>query len=194
MAPEPRSCFVQLVRVGIGYDGKLVEYNNQFWRRPLYGVRAQQENQMRKEKLVIVLRGLPGTGKSTYVQKHHPTALVCSADNYFLNDDGVYDFQISKISEAHEYCLQQFIRGILSEAATIVVDNTNTQRWEYEDYVLLADKHGYNVQILRIRAQRNDIPLLVQRNVHDVPKATIRKMFKRFEDDPRESILTYPFD
>jgi predicted kinase len=32
---------------------------------------------------LIILRGLPGSGKTTLVRKEWPNAAVCSADSYF---------------------------------------------------------------------------------------------------------------
>lgn len=54
---------------------------------------------------MFILRGVPGTGKSTIV--HHlmsklSTKYTCSADDYFSRN-GSYDYDRTKISDAHAY-------------------------------------------------------------------------------------------
>lgn len=46
---------------------------------------------------VIIMRGVPGSGKSTYVRNRYPEARVVSADRYFTDPaTGEYRFDASK--------------------------------------------------------------------------------------------------
>ncbi len=60
---------------------------------------------------MFLMRGLPGSGKSTLVnilkRLYSKSVVVCSADNYFLDSQGVYNFNRDKIGEAHRVCQQQ---------------------------------------------------------------------------------------
>ena len=50
---------------------------------------------LRHSRTMFVMRGLPGSGKSTLVRKMksvYPGAVVCSADQFFISDEGVYQF------------------------------------------------------------------------------------------------------
>ena len=131
---------------------------------------------MRKEKLVIVLRG------SNWHRKIHPYSeasshgVVSTVDNYFLNDDAAYDFKSwGPLRLVYGSSFVEFCQKVA------IVDNTNTQRWEYEDYGLRTS----NVQILRIqKCSTHDYLLLAQRNVHD--KTTIDGSVHGSTDDLRE--------
>lgn len=55
---------------------------------------------------MIIMRGVPGSGKTTivkYLVEKFETNCVCSADNYFMRN-GTYVYERSKIKHAHEYC------------------------------------------------------------------------------------------
>jgi ABC-type proline/glycine betaine transport system ATPase subunit len=60
---------------------------------------------------MFLMRGLPGSGKSTLVkilkQIYSKSVAVCSADNFFLDEQGVYNFNRDRISEAHRVCQQK---------------------------------------------------------------------------------------
>lgn len=139
-------------------------------------------------KTLYILRGPPGVGKSHYVGRIAPAAqqvVVCSADDYFERD-GEYVFDAEKLPEAHTECLGKVISAMQSGCENIAVDNTNTRRWEYDNYVLLAQLAGYRVQIVEIMPETvEEMRKCAARNQHGVPAAAIAAMVMRFEHDPR---------
>ena len=92
------------------------------------------------EKIIYLVRGIPGSGKSTFAKQL--TSNVFEADHYFYDNDGNYNFIASEIKEAHKEC-QQFV-GYAMESNTpkIAVSNTFTQEWELQPYYELAIKYG----------------------------------------------------
>ena len=137
------------------------------------------------------MRGLPGSGKSTFVEETFPSATVCSADNFFLNDDGDYVFVPYKISEAHQDCWGHYIDALFRKEEQIVVDNTNMCSWEYANYVKLATKKGYTVRIICMSAGLHDetsVKTLAERNSHGVDAETIARMKDRYEPDVAEEL------
>ena len=97
-------------------------------------------------KKVIVLVGPSGCGKSTWIANYEKREEwdVCSADHYFMKD-GVYQFDGSKLGEAHQASQEKFKHCLDYGLFTIFVDNTNTQEWERRPYVEAAKKVGYEV-------------------------------------------------
>jgi len=89
-------------------------------------------------KQLILLRGLPGSGKST-VAKLFDKALHFEADMYFLDADGNYQFDASKIKNAHNWCRHSVMDAMKEGHPIVVVSNTFTQEWEMEVYYLLAE-------------------------------------------------------
>jgi len=137
-------------------------------------------------KTVTIMRGLPGSGKSTHVRDNFPDAVVASADDFFMDENGDYVFVPWKIGEAHQSCWTVFINAVFNKERNIVVDNTNMCVWEYTNYVLLARKMGYEIQIHTMKAGLTDdtkMTTLAKRNSHGVDLKTIKSMKERFEPD-----------
>jgi predicted kinase len=125
-------------------------------------------------KQLILLRGLPGSGKST-VAKLFDKALHFEADMYFLDADGNYHFDASKIKNAHNWCRHSVMDAMKEGHPIVVVSNTFTQEWEMEVYYLLAEELGYRV-ISMIVENRHD-----GKNIHGCPDDKIEQMKTRFE-------------
>jgi predicted kinase len=132
---------------------------------------------------VYIVRGLPGSGKSTKVKTllGNKQYVICSADNFFVDSSGRYSFVPSLIKDAHKYCQERFLKAIRNNIPTIIVDNTNTQKWEYQYYLNLADQYDYDVEIIDLFDGGLSDEELAKRNIHNVPKEAISRMRARWE-------------
>jgi len=129
---------------------------------------------------LILLRGVPGSGKSTFAnvilqQPNNNPQEVLSADDFFVNNEGVYNFDGTKIKEAHNYCQFRCSERMRQEISRIVVANTFTQEWEMEIYYEMAKRYNYRVHSVIIENRHgND-------NIHGVPEDKLQIMKDRFE-------------
>ena len=140
-------------------------------------------------KTVYVMRGISGSGKSTYVnevlKKDHPSIVHISQDFFWVDESGNYNFQAFRMGEAVNWAFHQFMDALDSGSETIVVDNVNAQRWHYSLYVRLAKKYSYRVIVCQMPVISKS--LAFERNVHSVPDYVIQRQIDSFE---RESELT----
>lgn len=134
-------------------------------------------------KNLYIVRGLPGSGKSTFAKKLvTDDFLVCEADKYFIDKEtGEYNFDFTKIKEAHKFC-QDTVETYMKDSLVndqfyrdIVVSNTFTQEWEMKPYFELAKQYGYQVTSLIVENRHGGI------NQHGVPEDKIEIMKNRFE-------------
>jgi predicted kinase len=131
---------------------------------------------------LFLVRGIPGSGKSTFAKHIWNEYAVCEADKFFHNKEtGEYNFDASRLKEAHEWCRNEVETRMKDHQANpqyyseIVVSNTFTQEWEMQTYVDLANKYGYQVTTLIVENRHGN------KNVHNVPDETLDRMRNRFE-------------
>jgi len=132
-------------------------------------------------KTVIILQGVPGSGKSffanEFVSRARGKSVVCSADDYFYKlGGGKYAFDVSKLGEAHGACFRKFIAAVQEGVEVVIVDNTNTTTTEIAPYVLGGEAHGYTVEVIRVVC---DPVVAAARNTHGVPEKAILAMAGR---------------
>lgn len=128
-------------------------------------------------KKLFLLRGLPGSGKSS-LAKSLSTAMSghVEADMFFINHEGEYKFDASKLKEAHEWCRKETESYMMPHGFdTVIVSNTFTQEWEMKPYYELAEKYGFIVFSLVVENRHGGV------NEHGVPDETLEKMENRFQ-------------
>ena len=132
-------------------------------------------------KLLVLLRGLPGSGKSSFAKHMWSDFVICEADQFFYDSDGNYNFDPSKLKDAHKYCRDK-VETFMSDNEKnpqfypeIVVSNTFTREWEMDEYFKLAKKYDYQVVSLIVENRHGN------KNIHGVPDSKIEEMRNRFE-------------
>ena len=120
---------------------------------------------------VVILRGIPGSGKTSYIGKLTPGKrfAVCSADDYHYHIvNGVYKFDPASAPHAHNCCLKQYVKDLQCEIVLdlLIVDNTNLAAWEIAPYYRLAEANDFPVKIVRMHCP---FEVAAKRNIHDVP-------------------------
>ena len=133
---------------------------------------------------LVIMRGLPGSGKSTLARKlAGNSGIICGADDYFYDEKGVYQFNPSLLPKAHGACKQKVKTAMEKGISPIIVDNTNTRRSEYRQYVAMAEEHGYNIEFAVPNTPWAwNVEELARKTTHGVPIETIQKMYDRFEE------------
>lgn len=132
-------------------------------------------------KKLYIVRGLPGSGKSTFAEALvGADFLVCEADKYFMVD-GEYKFDATKLKQAHEWCRNR-VEIMMGDSLIndqfyreIAVSNTFTQEWEMQPYLDLAKEYGYMVFTVIVENRHGGV------NQHGVPDEVLTKMRDRFE-------------
>ncbi len=145
---------------------------------------------------VIILSGLPGSGKTTWARNNFPGALILSADDYFMVA-GEYRFDPMKLGAAHAACQRKFMRHVVlwerddeddscweswpkaTQDWVLIVDNTNTTITEIAPYAALALAYGHEMEIVSISC---DPAKAAERNIHGVPPLVVGQMVQRLRD------------
>ena len=147
---------------------------------------------------MYILRGLPGSGKSTYARGRWPgltparyapmgwSPMAVSGDHFFTSLDGVYAFNLSQLGEAHVDAQRHLIRALEAKTPEVVVDNTHSRLWEFSVALELARVFGYEVEVVDLFDAGLTDEELAGRNSHGVTVEIIAKQRGRWEKFGKE--------
>ena len=134
-----------------------------------------------------IMRGLPGSGKShkaRQIQKANlriSPCVIVSADMYYENERGEYNYNAKEIGNAHLYCMKAFC-SVLAEGKSVIVDNCNVTRRDFAFYMRTAFDMGYNVEIVYPDTNWADNPVAcADKTLHAVPMSVIERMAEMWE-------------
>lgn len=127
---------------------------------------------------LILLRGLPGSGKTTLanVLSEEGKYPVHSIDSYFTDKEtGEYNFEFEKNHLAYKQCEEQTLNSIKQGAEKIFIDNTFTLEWELEPYFKLASQHNYKIFVVTVENRHGN------KNIHQVSDEQLQKMAAKYK-------------
>ena len=133
-------------------------------------------------KTLIIIGGLPGSGKSTFANLFGLP--VFEADQYFLEyneftNKFVYIFESEKLKQAHDACFEN-VKNCLAKGISCVVANTFIKKWEVARYLQLPVN---KINIYRCEGRF--------KSVHNVPGDVILKMKDGLEKIQGEMTLSH---
>lgn len=145
-----------------------------------------------KPRKLIILRSLPGGGKSTLtkqlVSKYEEQGCcvkVHSTDDYhfrFNNDKWVYEFDKENLYRYHKRNQTAVATSMDGEFDVIIVDNTNITFSEIKPYVILAILFDYEIELIEPDTPwKFDVEECVKHTIHGVPLENIKRMLSRWE-------------
>jgi len=120
---------------------------------------------------LFIIRGLPGSGKSTYAKALLANGMVSQhleADEFMTDDQGNYKFDPSILQKCHQQC-QMWVKYYLDKGENVAVANTFTRKWEIVPYTRM----GYTFEVITMTGE--------YKNIHGVPDQVIKQMKHRWE-------------
>ncbi|KAM6342404.1 NEDD4-binding protein 2-like 2 isoform 3-T3 [Podargus strigoides] len=149
-----------------------------------YSMQLPEERFGCSQKLLLILRGLPGSGKSTLSRillGESRDGIVFSTDDYFRQQDG-YTYNAAQLGDAHDWNQKRAKKAMEQGKSPVIIDNTNTQAWEMKPYVEAALEKGYRVEFHEPDTWwKFDPEELEKRNKHGVTREKIAQMLERYE-------------
>lgn len=169
--------------IGIPYDDRRIKENI-----PLY--------LDIKNPILYILCAPSGSGKTTKALTLAEPNNIFEADKYWLNCVDDYLFVPSKLGDAHKWCQDSVKFAMAVGQSPLVVSNTNLTKKERQPYINLAKQYNYDYEIVTPDSPwfidmlprlidksytEKDVDILCEKNVHNVPRDTIKRMMDKFD-------------
>ena len=146
------------------------------------------------KKELILVRGLPGSGKSTlgaYLGGQKPGSIekpptLVESDMYFMLN-GQYAWTRAMLSLAHSWCRAESFRR-LRFLDRVVVANVFAKRDQILPYIEQARQLKCQVWLIEPEGNRLSVEELAARNTHGVPLQRIQEMKASWEKMSQEEV------
>lgn len=152
----------------------------------------------RPNDVLVIMRGIPGSGKSTTAKRIVGNGVIHSTDDIIESQGDYNEFfanmmaaQLRKepnafapLSQAHAQSLKNAKASIDAGISPVVIDNTNIKANEPKEYIEYALKSGYaddNIEFVEVGTGGLSAEELAQRNTHGVPLDKIKAMIASME-------------
>ncbi len=157
---------------------------------------------VRPPKLLVIMRGSQGSGKSTLCRRALSLAgvapeniTVVSMDDYWRTQDGRYEWSPQSIPAAAEDQRVRFLAALRAGDANqvIVVDNCHAKMHSYRPFVEMATAAGVPTVVVDLRAPTVAACLEgAARNIHGVPLDAVQRMWTKWEPDAAAVVVDAP--
>ena len=134
-------------------------------------------------KKLIIIRGCPGSGKTTFAEFikrmcSSGSAVHYEADRWMIDNIGRYQFDAKRLGYCHSRCQNMVEEAMVAAIPVVIVSNTFTKVSEMKVYLDFAAKYGYSVTSLVMEKHHNN------KDIHGMNEETLVRM----ENNLRQSI------
>lgn len=143
----------------------------------------------RPNDILVIMRGIPGSGKSTAAAKLVKEGVIHSTDD-LIEATGDYLGYFEEIKRTNNWAkhgrmhnknFKNALASMKEGISPVVIDNTNIKAAEAKKYVIAALELGYaneNIEFVEVGTAGLTAEALAERNTHGVPLETIERMIK----------------
>lgn len=130
--------------------------------------------------MLHIVRGLPGSGKSTFCHYMFPGMFHVENDMGHITDTCNYKFDKERILEVQTWC-HDAVRLALQNSINCCVSNVFVSKKSIDSYVAIAVANNTPCKIWRLES--------MFKNNHDVPEEVFQSMKDKFENYEGETII-----
>lgn len=139
-----------------------------------------------KTKALMLMCGLPGSGKSTYIDKNllYPGTQVVCADAVRLALGQKFNPAIEPVVRV---MCHTFTRAFMEKGYDIVVDETNTTTFSLSPYIKMAKDYGYHTSLYHIITDKE---ICLARRVKSDPDYPWKEVISRMDENLKKNLET----
>ena len=145
----------------------------------------------RPSQKLIIMRGIPGSGKSTKSKELKGSGVIHSTDDVIESkydyrkffSDMIANKDFAPLSKAHSQNFKNAKESMNNGVSPVIIDNTNIKADESKNYVEAALEMGYdenNISFVEVGTGGQSAEVLAKRNTHGVPLDKIEQMIQSY--------------
>lgn len=128
------------------------------------------------EKNLFIIRGLPGSGKSAFIQAVAPEdTLVFNTDAVLTHPDGTYEWTPERHSNAKETMNEAIRSALVRGEPRIFLDGVFDEAEHFEPFIELAREKGYRVYTVVVENRHGGV------SSHGVSEETLARFRANFD-------------
>lgn len=140
---------------------------------------------------ILVLRGFPGAGKTTFAKSLNSTHSRVSRDDIRATLTGRSDKFVGdyKFEESVTKVQENLVRSIISTGRSVVIDDTNLRLKNARKWVALANELGVESDVTNFKPSLDELLARNAKRMDSVPEKVIRDLYTRFPYDQWQQVL-----
>lgn len=136
---------------------------------------------------LLLIRGIPGSGKSRLAREFLATHAHLETDQFFLDINGGFAVEALELRNAHDWC-EGRAAAFLAFRVNVVVSNTFLNLWELYNFCVMGQKQGATIRILDVPNpwpwKKSAVGIAFPRNVPRQKFFRMRKAWQALEGVP----------
>jgi hypothetical protein len=144
---------------------------------------APTQTAPKSQQELLLVRGLPGTGKTQVAHTYAATHAHVEADSFFADYQGYLTINRQRIFHAQLWC-QAWTLYFLERGHSVVVANTFVEQWTFVPYQAFAQYACVPLRVLELPME----PTRLHRNRQGGLQSWVAHLKKRWETSPIPSV------
>ena len=141
-------------------------------------------------KSVVILRGVPGSGKSSFVnllRLCHDDVVIHEIDDLHRDDHGKFLWDEKNAERLYALNFAKFVISCSESRKLIIFDAINIETKNFQCYVDIAEKYDYKVYVVCPSPPTPEESS--KNNTHHTSALQARDMYRRWESWPSKEMI-----
>lgn len=145
---------------------------------------------MNTEKIAIILRGVPGSGKSSFISMIKATNTMVdihAIDELHIDDNGDFFWDEENAERLYTLNFANFVISCERQTPVVVCDAINIKISDFEKYVEIARQYKYKVYV--VTPDPPTPKMSSKKNKHHTSALQAKEMYDRWESWPTKEMI-----